>query len=79
MNNWLILEIRFCYDQGLGETLAQHGNETPPLLSPKHHQQLSILKWFNSKDILYTTKHAGSLGQQGRASRKWSLGNQGIQ
>ena len=28
-----------CYDQGLGETLAQHENETLLSLFPKHHQQ----------------------------------------
>ena len=31
--------VLFCYDQGLGETLVQHENETPLFLFPKHHQQ----------------------------------------
>ena len=30
-------------DHGLGESLAQHENETHPFLSSKHHQQWSIL------------------------------------
>ena len=68
--NWVWQNSRYCdtciyqrvpqyYDQGLGETLVQHVNETPLFLSSKHHQQQGKVSFKN------TIEHAGSLADRG--------------
>ena len=45
------------YNQGLGETLAQHVNETPPSCPPSTTSSKAFLNGFIQKHILRTIKH----------------------